>query len=447
MEQPAATGPRTFVSYSHDSENHRSKVSELVRYLRENGVDARYDRFVENDPPLSWPKWMADEIREANYVLIIFTETYSRRFEGREEPAKGHGARWEGSIITSEMYYSNQSRVKFIPLVLRDNDVKFISNPLNSTNFYSVGIPQQTLIREKLLRHLYGEPEVPITELGKRPDFNTLSRSSEPENPAIRSAIGLASKGKLEAAENLLMPLLSSGSRVEAAWAAYYIGGIRLRSEQYSASITAFQRALELDEGSELTRLASLDLQTSLTILEAHYGNGSAVAAGRAYLKAVNEGDIEEVWICTEPTLRLVLTQAWVYANGQHSDLISLDQEKLAQDLASLTTPCSFQDEFFATQLREMQDAFQMYDDDQWGAAEKPRHFGLDYELVIYMETGGDSLIFQEGMSPPAIPLLMRRIASSWKVANFHAAYPIPGWPPTSEPLENLDLDIHRYPK
>lgn len=32
-------------------------------------------------------------------------------------------------------------------------------------------------------------------------------------------------------------------------------------------------------------------------------------------------------------------------------------------------------------------------------------------------------------------PILMRKVGPDWMVANFTAAYPIPGWPPRSEEI------------
>jgi hypothetical protein len=58
---------------------------------------------------------MADQIDEADFVLLVITETYVRRFRCHEEPGRGLGVRWEGAIITSELYYDVHDRVKFIP--------------------------------------------------------------------------------------------------------------------------------------------------------------------------------------------------------------------------------------------------------------------------------------------------------------------------------------------
>jgi hypothetical protein len=91
--------------------------------------------------------------------------------------------------------------------------------------------------------------------------------------------------------------------------------------------------------------------------------------------------------------------------------------------------------DFFATQLVEIKHAYSAYNEDTWGAAEKPRRFRVDFELVIFMETGGDPLMWEPDMALPAFPLLLRREFGGWYIANFRASVPVPGWPPTEEEL------------
>jgi hypothetical protein len=97
----AARTPRVFVSYSHDSQEHRQNIADFTQELRRQGIDAQVDQFVESAPPLSWPAWMTDQIEGADLVLLVITETYARRFRGHEAPGRGLGVRWEGAIITS----------------------------------------------------------------------------------------------------------------------------------------------------------------------------------------------------------------------------------------------------------------------------------------------------------------------------------------------------------
>jgi hypothetical protein len=65
--------PRVFISYSHDSLQHETKVLELADRLRNDGVDANLDQY-EPLPADGWPMWMDKEIRSADFVLVISTE-------------------------------------------------------------------------------------------------------------------------------------------------------------------------------------------------------------------------------------------------------------------------------------------------------------------------------------------------------------------------------------
>jgi len=122
-----------FISYSHDTEAHRQDIAELTQTLRKEGIDAWIDQFEESHPPLSWPHWMSAQIQAADFVLLVVTETYARRFLGQEIPGRGLGVRWEGAIITSELYHASEDRVKFIPVLVTLSDSQFIPPPLSLT--------------------------------------------------------------------------------------------------------------------------------------------------------------------------------------------------------------------------------------------------------------------------------------------------------------------------
>src|SRR5258708_19597048 len=79
--------PKVFISYSHDSPEHKERVLEFSDRLRKDGVDATIDRY-EVSPAEGLPAWMATQIRNSDFVIAVCTATYLRRVEGREEPAK-----------------------------------------------------------------------------------------------------------------------------------------------------------------------------------------------------------------------------------------------------------------------------------------------------------------------------------------------------------------------
>jgi hypothetical protein len=82
--------PRVFISYSHDSDEHRDRVLELANRLRADGIDAIIDQYVQS-PREGWPGWCEAEIEKANFVLMVCTEIYLRRVRHKEERGAGRG--------------------------------------------------------------------------------------------------------------------------------------------------------------------------------------------------------------------------------------------------------------------------------------------------------------------------------------------------------------------
>ncbi|WP_374713384.1 toll/interleukin-1 receptor domain-containing protein [Symbiobacterium terraclitae] len=113
--------PKVFISYSHDTEEHKRRVLDLANRLRREGIDCSLDRY-EPFPSEGWPRWTERQIKWADYVLIVCTETYKRRVEGDEEPGRGLGATWEGRLITQAMYEQgaairSSSRLSSMPVM------------------------------------------------------------------------------------------------------------------------------------------------------------------------------------------------------------------------------------------------------------------------------------------------------------------------------------------
>jgi hypothetical protein len=128
---------RVFISYSHDSPEHRQRVLALAERLRKDGVDAQLDRYVAGTPKEGWPRWMLDKLDWADFVLVVCTEAYYKRFRGHGEPDKGKGGDWEGNLITSEIYNNKSKTAKFVPIFFDSKDGRFIPEPLrdNTTHY------------------------------------------------------------------------------------------------------------------------------------------------------------------------------------------------------------------------------------------------------------------------------------------------------------------------
>jgi len=88
--QSSSAAPKVFISYSHDSQEHRDRILALGNRLRAEGIDCNLDQY-ETSPSEGWPRWMINQLDWADFVLVICTEQYHRRFRGHEEPDRGRG--------------------------------------------------------------------------------------------------------------------------------------------------------------------------------------------------------------------------------------------------------------------------------------------------------------------------------------------------------------------
>ena len=126
-----------FISYSHDSDEHREQVLGLSERLRADGIATILDRYVEKGSPLEgWPRWMMNGLNAATHVLCVCTETYRRRFLGQEVPDKGKGVDWEGALVSQALYDARSNTNKFIPVLFARSDESHIPEPLRPQTHY-----------------------------------------------------------------------------------------------------------------------------------------------------------------------------------------------------------------------------------------------------------------------------------------------------------------------
>ncbi|HEU4455656.1 MAG TPA: toll/interleukin-1 receptor domain-containing protein [Longimicrobium sp.] len=152
------------ISYSHDSPEHKARVLELAQRLRAEGVDCWIDQYV-SAPPEGWPNWMRSQIRNANHVLVVCTQTYQRRVDLEEDPGRGLGATWEGGLITLAAYATQGKNDRFIPVVFSVEDAAYIPDFLQGASFYNVATEEGYTA---LYARLTGQQLVSIPPLGPR---------------------------------------------------------------------------------------------------------------------------------------------------------------------------------------------------------------------------------------------------------------------------------------
>lgn len=179
---PAARS-RVFISYSHDSEDHKRRVLQLADRLREDGVDALLDAY-EEAPAEGWPRWTMRGLEEADWVLLVCSEEYERRFRGAQRPGIGMGAKWEGAIVTQALYDAELRQEKFIPVLLGGSSWESVPIVLRGVTRYDAEDPDGY---EALYRRLTRQPSIVKPPLGEP---RQLASPREARGPSPRYANG-----------------------------------------------------------------------------------------------------------------------------------------------------------------------------------------------------------------------------------------------------------------
>ena len=143
--------PTAFITYSRQQPAHNARVLELAKRLRTEGVDCNID-FFETSPPEGWSAWMLRQLQEPDYCIAVCTETYERRFDGKEAPGQGLGATWEGRWIRQILYESNRND-RIIPVVFESTDVKHIPLVLRDVTHYDISTEDGYSLLHRALTH------------------------------------------------------------------------------------------------------------------------------------------------------------------------------------------------------------------------------------------------------------------------------------------------------
>ena len=111
MSKANAQTKRVFISYSHDSQDHKDWVRGLGEYLTHNGIEVLLDQWdVAFGDDLA--AFMEKGIRKTDRVIMVCTDAYI----GKANNGTG-GVGYEKTIATAEILRDAENRRKFIPVV------------------------------------------------------------------------------------------------------------------------------------------------------------------------------------------------------------------------------------------------------------------------------------------------------------------------------------------
>ena len=155
--------PKVFISYSHDSPEHKQWVSELAASLRRKGIDAILDQ---------WDLGLGDDITRfmergivnADRVLVICTDKYVNKANADEG-----GVGYERMIVNAELV-QNLGTDKFIPIIRQASGKEKTPTFLGTRVYADFRNDNQFDVEcEKLIRELHEMPIVEKPPLGKSP--------------------------------------------------------------------------------------------------------------------------------------------------------------------------------------------------------------------------------------------------------------------------------------
>jgi hypothetical protein len=108
--------PKVFISYSHDSEEHKQNVKLLTEKLHNKG--AMIDRYVETNLPENGRYWVRKQVEKSKFVLIVCTQKYKEKVDGHTG-----GVGLEGAILEEGDIKDNAN--KCITIIFREEDRKY----------------------------------------------------------------------------------------------------------------------------------------------------------------------------------------------------------------------------------------------------------------------------------------------------------------------------------
>ena len=161
------SAPRVFISYSHDSDEHKRWVQQLASDLRAGSVDATLDQW-DLAPGQDVAAFMNEGITESDRVLLICTAEYVAKLS-----AGSGGVGYERLVVTAEVVQNIETK-KFIPIVRANPAEVKVPSFLGPRLYIDFSNQEEYDIKlDELLRELHGVPGAGKPPIGPMPFSGT----------------------------------------------------------------------------------------------------------------------------------------------------------------------------------------------------------------------------------------------------------------------------------
>ena len=168
-----AEHPKVFISYSHDSSNHKLWVSKLAEKLRHNGVDVILDQW-ELTLGEDLTHFMEFGVKNSDWILVICTDSYVGKANDGEDSIG-----YEPMIITQKLV-EDLGTNKFIPIIRQteweDKTPEFLKERvyIDFTDDNQFDTKLDELLYERLLVPPLQKPSVPHIEALRVRNYRAL---------------------------------------------------------------------------------------------------------------------------------------------------------------------------------------------------------------------------------------------------------------------------------
>ena len=161
--------PRVFISYSHDSAEHKQWVLDFAATLRNRGVDSILDQW-DLKPGDDLPEFMEKNLESSDFAIMVCTKRYVAKANAGEG-----GVGYEKMIMTSSSL-NKISDNNVIPIV-RENGNPKVPTFLKTKKYIDFTRDEEVEFSlDELLRALLNAPLFEKPEIGKNP-FRPMDKS------------------------------------------------------------------------------------------------------------------------------------------------------------------------------------------------------------------------------------------------------------------------------
>lgn len=170
--------PSVFISYSHDSQEHKKWVLDLATRLRNTGIDASLDQW-DLRPGDDLPHFMETNLASSDYVIMVCTDNYVQKANSGVG-----GVGYEKMIITADLL-SNIDSNKILPVIRQEgssNVPTFLKTKLY-LNFSRND--EYEFSFDELVRAIHGAPLYKKPEIGNNPFEPITDGKQEKTNDAV----------------------------------------------------------------------------------------------------------------------------------------------------------------------------------------------------------------------------------------------------------------------